>query len=119
MRGRLRLVAPTVTILVAACVQGVDTRLSWDAPTQRTDGSGLERIDSYRIAWSREPGGPYDDGEWIVDAAARSANHRVGATVPGLRPGRYCFVVYARDANGLESLASEERCGRVGRGRSN
>lgn len=102
---------PLVLLGVAGCAQSpTETRLRWEPPTERIDGSPLQAIDSYRIAWGRTSGGPYDSGEHIVDAPARSAVLR------GIAPGRWCFVVYARDVEGGESAPSREVCEQVDRG---
>lgn len=106
---------------VAACTRQAprnEAQLSWSPPTERVDGSALERIEAYRIAWGRRPGGPYAAGERHISAevaAPDSPAERASATVRGLAPGRWCFVVYAIDESGRESKASPEACKDVGR----
>lgn len=113
---------PVASGLLAAggCVREAreEAQLSWSAPIERVDGSALERVESYRIVWGSQSGGPYAGGERLVDAADVASDEepgRASATVRGLDPGRWCFVVYAVDANGLESPASGEACKEVGR----
>lgn len=113
---------PVACGLLAAggCVREAreEAQLSWSAPIERVDGSALERVESYRIAWGPQSGGPYASGERLVDAADVAGDDEAGrasATVRGLEPGRWCFVVYAVDGNGVESPASGEACKEVGR----
>lgn len=101
--------------LLSACAPATrgQVHLKWPPPVERVDGTPLGQVAAYRIAWGRDAGGPYDAGSRMIDAAAAegSGDRRLAsATVRELAPGRWCFVVYAIDAQGSESAPSPEAC---------
>lgn len=109
--------AGATSCLLVACTPATrgEVRLKWPPPEERTDGTPLERVEAYRIAWGRHAGGPYDAGSRTIDAAAAGGGgsgdpQLASATVRDLEPGRWCFVVYAIDEQGSESEASPEAC---------
>lgn len=77
------------------------TTLSWEAPTERTDGTALTDLAGFRIHYGRMSG-VYD--------------YQIDLNTPGLLtyviedlvPGEWYFAVTAYDANGLESDFSNE-----------
>ncbi len=86
------------TITVVALANGSAT-LSWQAPTQRTDGSPLTNLAGYKIYWGQQQGS-YPD-EAILDNPGVTTY-----VIDGLNSGTWYFVVTAFDTNGLESAYS-------------
>lgn len=107
--------ATVASCLLAACTPATrgEVHLKWPPPEERTDGTPLEQVEAYRIAWGRHAGGPYEAGSRMIDAASAGGSgdpRLASATVRDLEPGRWCFVVYAIDAQGSESGPSPEAC---------
>ena len=87
-----------------------DVTLAWDANSE-TDIAG------YKIYYGKIPGGPYNgsgsaDGASPIVVSLSTLLHPSSPefTVHGLPRGTYCFVSTAYDAEGLESLYSNEAC---------
>jgi len=78
--------------------------VSWTNPTMRTDGTPLTNLASIKIRWGMQ-GGPYDAGE---DTVSEPATSTFIPQPPG--PRTTCYVAVAVDANGLESVDSNEAC---------
>lgn len=78
-------------------------KLSWTAPTARSDGSplSLSAIDGYRIYYGSQRGS-YPNNMNITDGTAR------GATITNLSSGTYYLVMTTYDNSGLESSYSPE-----------
>jgi hypothetical protein len=89
---------PAFSISVVATGNGVAT-LSWTAPTQNTDGSALEDLESYKIYWGPEQGG-------FTNSA--TIDQGVGTTyvVEGLTIGTWYFAATAANSRGIESAFS-------------
>lgn len=77
------------------------TTLSWNAPTQRTDGSPLTDLAGYRIHYGRMPE-TYDYEIEIRNPGV------VTYMIEQLVPGEWYFAVSAVDAGGKESDYSNE-----------
>lgn len=75
--------------------------LSWEAPTQRTDGTALTDLAGYRIHYGRLSG-VYD---YQIDLNTPGIATYV---VENLVPGEWYFAVTAYDSTGLESDYSNE-----------
>ena len=73
-------------------------KLSWSAPSTRTDGEplSLSDIGGYRLYYGKRKG-EYVKGANIKDGAAQSA------TVTGVPVGIYYVVLTTYDSNGVES----------------
>ena len=70
--------------------------LSWQPPTQRTDGSPLTNLAGYRIRYGTAPGN-YPNTRQIANAGVTTA------VIENLPAGTYYFVVTAYDTSGGES----------------
>jgi len=70
--------------------------LSWQAPTQRADGSPLTNLAGYRIRYGTAPGS-YPNLVQIANPGVTT--HVIG----NLPPGTYYFVATAYDSSGRES----------------
>jgi hypothetical protein len=77
------------------------TTLSWDAPTERTDGTALTDLAGFRIHYGRMSG-TYD---YQIDVNTPGVMTYV---VEDLVPGEWFFTVTAYDTAGLESDFSNE-----------
>lgn len=75
-----------------------NVRLSWVAPTARSDGTGisLSQISSYRIRYGTSAGN-YTNSVTVNDGSATAY------TIQNLSPATYHFVVTAIDTEGQES----------------
>ena len=84
-------------------------KLSWSAPTTRTDGEplSLSEIDGYRLYYGKQKG-TYVQIADIKDGTAQSA------TVTGLPVGTFYVAMTTYDANGIESDYSAAIRKRVG-----
>lgn len=83
------------TIAVVASAPGRAT-LSWDAPSQRTDGTPLTDLGGFRIYFGTSTG----DLRYVVDIKDAGARSWV---VEDLTPGTWYFAATAFDAAGIES----------------
>jgi hypothetical protein len=76
--------------------------LTWQPPTERTDGAALDGLSTYRIYWRCGAGQGYPLSLTIPAPAT-------GHVLDGLPDGETCrFVVTALDLGGLESAFSNE-----------
>jgi hypothetical protein len=106
-----RLIGPFGLLLLAACSQqtAMDNRpgakasdggtlvVSWQAPTQNTDGSPLTDLSGYTIRYGTEPG-VYTQTMPVDDPTATHA------VIHGLKPGtRYFVTIAANNKAGAES----------------
>lgn len=82
--------------------------LSWTAPTQNTDGSSLVDLAGFKIYYGQTQGGPYDNIINLVDPLA------VIHVVEPLASGNWFFVATAYNANGIESVVSNEAMKNLG-----
>ncbi len=73
--------------------------LSWQAPTQRTDGSPLTNLAGYKIYWGTQRGS-YSNSATIANAGLTTY------VIEGLGSGTWYFVVSAFDTTGIESAFS-------------
>jgi hypothetical protein len=111
IRVKRRIVATILSLLAAlglytATADTVTDTISWTNPTTRVDGTPLTNLASSRVQWGPTPGGPYDGGSVDVPAPGSTAT----VTRSGLGFGTRCYVVISIDANGLQSVPSEEAC---------
>ena len=83
------------SISVDAIVNGTAT-LSWQPPTQRTDGSVLDNLAGYHILWGASPGS-YTNRIRLDNPGLTSY------VVENLASGTWYFVMTALDATGAES----------------
>ena len=75
--------------------------LSWEAPTQRADGSPLTNLAGYYIHYGRMSG--------VYDYEIKIDNPGITTyVVEGLTPGTWYFVLSSYDTDGIESDYSEE-----------
>ena len=86
---------PAFSIGVQQASMGSVT-LSWQAPTQRTDGSALTDLAGYRIRYGTAPGS-YANQVQIANPGITSY------VINNLPPGTYYFVATAYDSAGRES----------------
>lgn len=77
-----------------------EARVSWTAPTERTDGSSLDNLAGYRVLWGTSPRG-YTQSAVVMHPTTEYA-------VTDLPEGTHYFAVTAFDANDLESAPSAE-----------
>jgi hypothetical protein len=70
--------------------------LSWQPPTQRTDGSQLDNLAGYRIMYGNAPGS-YSNGVKLDNPGLTSY------VVENLTQGTWYFVMTAFDTTGAES----------------
>ena len=95
-----------IALCLSACAPPLgQAQLAWEPP--RPEGSAATRIAGYRVAWGANASGPFDLGEQQVSAATTSL------VVRDLKPGTYCFVVYARADGGVESAPTAAVCKQV------
>lgn len=73
-----------------------DATLTWTAPTQRTDGSALTNLASYRIYYGTS-------ATALTQTAPVTNPGLVTYTIQNLAPGTWYFSMTALDAGGLES----------------
>lgn len=86
---------PAFTVNVQSSANG-STRLSWQAPTTRVDGSPLTNLAGYRIRYGTSSGS-FPNVITIANGTVTNA------VVSNLVPGTYYFVTTAYDAAGYES----------------
>jgi len=76
--------------------------ISWQPPTQRTDGSALTNLAGYQIRYGTRPGN-MNQTIWLDNPALTNY------LVQGLSPGNWYFVLVAIDSDGLVSPLSAVR----------
>jgi hypothetical protein len=96
--GTLTASLPSFAITVQAVATGSAT-LSWNPPTQNTDGSPLTNLAGYRIYWGTQQG-TYPNSVTLNNPGLTSY------VVESLVPGTYFFVATAVNAVGAESSFS-------------
>lgn len=92
--GDAEVALPAFDIQVEAIVNGTAT-LTWNAPTERTDGSPLTNLAGYNIYWGREVGN-------YPNKATVGANTTT-YVIENLAPGTWYFVTTAFDREDGES----------------
>jgi len=75
--------------------------LSWEAPTNNSDGSSLTDLAGYKVYYGSRSGN-YTE---TVDVGNFSS-----ATINSLASGTWCFTVSAYDVSGNESSLADEAC---------
>ncbi len=75
------------------------TRLIWDAPTTRTDGSTMDDLSGYKIYYGIEP----DELRCEIEIRDPKA---IAWEVPALSPGIWYFAVVSVDSAHVESELS-------------
>lgn len=85
----------------AAATGGSALTLSWDAPTDNTDGSSLNDLKGYKLYYG-EKSGTYTA---VLDIANPSLTTYV---VQNLQPGTYYFALADYNAQGVESALTQE-----------
>ncbi len=93
--GKLTASLPVFAITVEQASMGSAT-LSWQPPTQRTDGTQLSDLKGYRILYGSSPGS-YPNRVTLDNPGLTSY------VVNNLSQGTWYFVMTAFDANGAES----------------
>lgn len=93
--------------LATTCAIAATATVSWNMPTQNTDGSsipigGTGSIDFTRVQIGTCNGSGFGDviGEVIVPAP------NVSTTIADIGPGTYCFRAFVTNTYGMESAAS-------------
>jgi len=97
--GKATTALPAFSITVAQVQLGSAT-LSWEAPTENTDGTPLADLAGYRIRWGRDPS-ELDQVQGIPNPGITTA------VVEGLAAGTWYFTVSAYNRDGLESEPSD------------
>ena len=104
------LIVSCALVFLQQPVWAMDVTLAWDANAETN-------LAGYKIYYGKITGGPYDDsasadGASPIDVPLGSLQNPLSPefTVHGLPRGTYCFVSTAYDAEGLESLYSNEAC---------
>ena len=94
------LLAVAVFVMGAACSPAGSVSLSWDFPTERSDGTPLTDLAGCRVHYG------IASGDYVVSEDAGATNC---ATISGLQEDcTYYFAVTAYDVAGMESPYSEE-----------
>ena len=93
--GTATVTLPAFTVNVQSSANG-STRLSWQAPTTRMDGTPLTNLAGFRIRYGNSSGN-YPNVITIANGTVTNA------VVSNLVPGTYFFVTTAYDAAGYES----------------
>ena len=96
--GSTRASLPAFTIQVVGTATGSAT-LSWNPPTQNTDGSAVNNLAGYRVYWGMSQGS-YPNSVTVSNPGLSSY------VIDQLTPARWYFVVTAYTSNGSESNAS-------------
>ena len=89
---------PAFSIQVVGTATGSAT-LTWNPPTQNTDGTGLTNLAGYRVYWGTSQGN-YPNSVTISNPGLATY------VVDQLTPARWYFVVTAYSSTGVESSAS-------------
>ena len=96
--GTLTASLPAFDLNVVATATGSAT-LSWQAPTQRTDGSSLTDLAGYKIYWGQSQGN-YPNSVTIDNPGVSTY------VIEQLTPATWYFVATAFDSKGVESQFS-------------
>ncbi len=96
-----------MALLFSGPVLADSVTLSCTAPTQNEDGTPLTDLAGYTFYYGTNAGGPYPTTE-SVDASV------CGIVTQDLAPGTYYFVATAVNAQGVESVFSNEATKTVG-----
>ncbi|MEJ1961495.1 MAG: putative Ig domain-containing protein [Gammaproteobacteria bacterium] len=100
--GALSAKLPQFAITVSAGAPSIHAvTLSWQPPTQNTDGSTLTNLSGYRIVYGSQPGS-YTKSIDVANAGLMSY------LVENLSAGRYYFAMIALSSEGSESDVSAE-----------
>ncbi|MEM8984010.1 MAG: putative Ig domain-containing protein [Pseudomonadota bacterium] len=91
---------PSFTVEVVSTATGSMT-LSWDAPTQNTDGSALTDLAGYRLYYGQQTG-DYTDSVEIQNAGTNTY------VIDELVPGTYYIAATSVNSAGVESAYSAE-----------
>ena len=95
---------PLIMFVLAVFAAGLshagEARVSWSAPTERTDGTPLTNLAGYRVLWGTAP------RNYVQSAVVMHPT--TPYTVTDLPEGTHYFAVTAFDANDLESAYSAE-----------
>jgi len=86
------------SVAVVAVAMGSAT-LSWNPPTQNTDGSPLTNLAGYRIYWGRSQGS-------YTSSATLNSSGLTSYVIEQLTPGTWHFVATALNSQGVESSFS-------------
>lgn len=74
--------------------------LSWEAPSQNTDGSPTRDLAGFKIYWGNDP-------KWHTETLAIAGTGITDYRFTGLAPGLYYFATSAVTSLGLESERSD------------
>ncbi len=88
------------SINVVATAAGSAT-LSWNAPTERTDGSPLTDLAGYKFYWGKSAG-DYVQSVTVMNPGLTTY------VIDGLTPATWYFAATAIDSNGIESQFSNQ-----------
>ena len=91
---------PPFSIQVVSTATG-QVLLSWNPPTQNTDGTPLTNLAGYRIYWGLTPGS-YSNSVTVNNPGLASY------VVDTLTPSQWYFAVTAVNSTGVESAYSNE-----------
>ena len=82
----------------------LDVTLTWNPPTQNTDGTPLTDLAGYKVYWGTV------SGTYPNSVSAPIGSSYVVADQNLLEDQNYCFVVTAVNSFGTESVPSNESC---------
>ncbi len=101
--GTKKTIVITINGVDEATITGTDINLSWVAPAEREDNSGLllSEISGYKVYYGTTSG-KYPNTIPVNNGSA------TGYTITGLNSGTYYFVVTTLDTDGRESQYSTE-----------
>jgi len=97
--GKITTSLPAFTITVSAATTTGSATLSWQPPTQNTDGSALTNLAGYKVYWGTSQG-TYPNSVAVNNPGLASY------VVDNLVSGTYFFVVTSVSATGSESARS-------------
>ncbi len=80
--------------------------VTWTNPTQNTDATPLTNLASIIIRWGHVKGGPYADGSRTVSQTPPVTFATIARSTDALR----CYVLFAVNSAGAESVQSAEAC---------
>jgi hypothetical protein len=104
--GRSLVSLPAFAISVVGTASGSAT-LTWQPPTQRSDGSPLSDLAGYRILWGTTKGS-YPNSVKVMNPGIASY------VIEDIAPATYYFVITAIDSKGAESGYSNVVSKRIG-----
>ena len=84
----------------AGAARSVSAKVTWMAPSSKTDGSTLDDLAGYRIYYNSTPTGRWNEIEVMNPSA-------ITWTVDNLRPGTWYFMMTAFNEGGAESDYTE------------